>query len=129
MSQGKDSEHESGDTETNSPDVELTVAAGPDEEASEQDTENSEEAVFENSEEAASASNDFAGSLVGRIYAERNIAAKLVDSELSSAFEIVRATAFPDQAGNILLGRLISAHKCQVNSSDFSSWGSLEDLR
>jgi hypothetical protein len=69
--QAKNTEEKYGDAHSDDHDVELAVAARPEEEAAKYDCEKTEESVLDNNEKAACSADDFAGGLVGSVDAER----------------------------------------------------------
>jgi hypothetical protein len=101
--QTKDAEEKYGDANAHDLDVELTVAACPDEQGAQYDSEKAEESVFDNNEKAASASDDFAGGLVGSIDAERDVAQELVSRKPGAAFKVFGASALLNDACDFIV--------------------------
>jgi hypothetical protein len=104
--QTKDAKEKYGDANAYDLDVELTVAARPDEEGAQYDSEKAEESVLDNNEKAACSADDFAGGLVGSIDAERDVAAKFVHREPGAPIKVFGASAVLNDACDFIVTRL-----------------------
>jgi hypothetical protein len=104
--QTKNAEEKYAEAEAGDLDVELAVAARPEEEAAQYDCEKTEESILDNNEKAACSADDFAGGLVGSVDAERDVAAKFVSHQPGTALKVRGVPALLNDACDFIVTRL-----------------------